>query len=67
MIDYENQNNAARFKLCPSYGSCKINCGTWEKMIMFILHHSNFPTIDVDPKWKDFKESNEPVLTIDNN
>ncbi len=64
MINYENQNNATRFRLCHSYGRCKINYGTWDKMIMFILCHS---TIDVDPKWKDFKESNGPVLTIDNN
>ncbi len=25
------------------------------------------PTVDVDPKWKDFKESNGLVLTIENN
>jgi hypothetical protein len=67
MIDYENQNNATRFRLCHSYGSCKINYGTWDKMIYVYIASLLCPTIDVDPNWKKFKESNGPVLTIDNN
>ncbi len=62
------KTNATKFKLCHSYGNCKIDYGTWDKMIICVYIVSLLcPTIDVDPKWKDFKVTNGPILTIDDN